>query len=204
MNDCVLSEPFDTLKNGLPEAYQHYFNLHCPRIYYYLLRCTRNAGLARSLSENTFIALSQSNVPIRDEDHLLRRLYLIARVCVLLFQKGRLTTGAMLEELQFYTQDDPNILDDPEVARNESLLALQEVLQKLSPDRLEIAELFFFQGLTVRSIALYLHTNEEQVKDYLTQAMQKLNDELSGRSENRRTGWRSIPALTPITGEYAA
>jgi RNA polymerase sigma factor (sigma-70 family) len=203
MSIAVLPQPLDAFR-GLPEACRDYFDQNCGRIYYYLLRQTRDQAAAKGLSENTFIALFKSNMPIGDEDYLLRRLYLIARVSFLLYQRGKATVGDLLAELAYFTQDVPTIMDDPDVVCNESLLTLQSVMQELIPEQLEIAELFFFQGLTARSIAHYLHIDEEQVRSYLTQALFKLNEALSTRAENRKSSWRRIPALTPLSGGHAA
>jgi RNA polymerase sigma factor (sigma-70 family) len=159
MNDLLGSpDYFDDFRNGSSEAFRHYFHLHHYRIYCYLLR---------------------------DADHLVCSLYLLARVAYQLYLKQKLSVRALEVELAFYTLDDPNIMEDPEVMQNETLIALQLSLQKLPPNKKEVAELYFFQGFTVKSIAEYLKTNEQIVKEYLSEIVQWLGNEVAGRNGDR-------------------
>ena len=123
---------FKAFQQGQPEAYRHYFHLHHYRIYCYLLGQVRDKKLARILTKNVFVLLIKIHATVRDADHLLRCLYLFARIAYLLHLREKWSAADLEAEFAFYSMDDPNIMEDPDVARNETLIALQEVLQKLS------------------------------------------------------------------------
>jgi len=171
---------FDGFKRRDPQAFRHYFLLHNYRIYCYLLQLSRDRVLARELTQNAFIILFYNPDLIKDEDHLLRRLYLNARVGYVLGSKGKLLSMD-LEVLAGFSYDDTNIMEDADIARNETLISLQTAMQKLPPAKREVAELYFFSGLSVSAIAKLLGLEEQSVREYLSQCLKRLCEELSGK-----------------------
>src|SRR5579883_2405962 len=141
-----LPNPFDAFRQRVPEAFRYYFVVHNYRIYCYLLHLSRDRSQAKELTEVAFMVLYYNPDLIRDEEHLLRRLYLNARAGYVLRSKGKLFS-IDVKVLAGFTYDDTNILEDVDVARNETLVSLQTAMQKLPPAKREVAELYFFQGL---------------------------------------------------------
>jgi DNA-directed RNA polymerase specialized sigma24 family protein len=179
MNDLHEStNPWEAFKRGEPEAFQHYFLLHNYRIYCYLLRSTRDRSSARGLTENAFVVLHRQKDHLTDDEHLLRRLYLNARVACLLWLKGTLSAAELGAELQFYAPDDESIMDDPEVVSNETLVTLQGAMQQFPPVRRVVAELYFFSGFSAQAIAQHLGVDEKSIRELISQSLQWLDEGL--------------------------
>jgi DNA-directed RNA polymerase specialized sigma24 family protein len=187
MNDLYEStNPWEAFKRGEPEAFQYYFLLHNYRIYCYLLRSTRDRGAARGLTENAFVVLHRQKDHLTDDEHLLRRLYLNARVAYLLWLKGTLSAAELGAELQFYPIDDEAIMDDPEVVSNETLVTLQGAMQQFPPVRRVVAELYFFSGFSAQAIAQHLGVDEKSIRELISQSLQWLDEGLAGRGTSSR------------------
>jgi RNA polymerase sigma factor (sigma-70 family) len=120
---------------------------------------------------------------IADAEHLLRRLYLNAKVGYLLRLKGKRSFLDIEDELVHYTAEDASIMEDPEVAENETLIALQTVMQKLPPAKRRVAELYFFQGSSVGMIARLLGLEEGAVKSIISETLKRLGEELMGKKK---------------------
>lgn len=182
MNDLhELSNPWESFKQGQPEAFRYYFHLHNYRIYCYLLRLTRDSIQAKELTENAFIVLFRNKEALVDAEHLLRRLYLSARVGFLLRLKGQRSSAELEGGLCYFFQEEADIMDDLEIARNETLIALQAAMQKLPPAKREVAELYFFQGLSLGGIARQLGLDEQSVKETISESLKWLGKELPGK-----------------------
>ena len=174
------TEPWESFKRGRSVAFLHYFNLHNSRIYYYLLRLLRNRAQAKEATRHAFVLVFRHYTEIEDEDHLLRRLYLNAKVAYLLRLKGKRSVPDLEEEVENYAHKDATIMDDPEVAKNETLLALEGVVQKLPPIKREVAELYFFQRFPIGAIAKLLGLEEGNVKAIISETFRRVEEELGG------------------------
>lgn len=174
------AEPWESFKQGRSVAFLHYFNLHNSRIYYYLLRLLRDQRQAREATRHAFIVIFRHKDQIEDEDHLLRRLYLNAKVAYLLRLKSKWSIPDLEKEVENYLEKDASIMDDPEVAKNETLLALEDFVQKLPPMKREVAELYFFQEFPIRAIAKLLGLEVENVKAIISESLQRLGEDLGG------------------------
>jgi RNA polymerase sigma-70 factor (ECF subfamily) len=186
MND--LHEPtnlWESLKQGRPEALRYFFHFHHYRIYCYLLRLTRDQEEAQELTQNAFIVLFHSRETIEDAEHLLQRLYLNAQMGFLLRLKGKRSSADLEVEMNYYAPKDAGVMDDPEIARNETLIALQGVMQKLPPVKRQVAELYFFQGFSLGAIARHLGLEEQRVKAYISETLKRLGEELEGKRTNK-------------------
>ena len=174
------TDPWESFKQGRSVAFLHYFNLHNSRIYYYLLRLLRNQAQARETTRHAFILVFRHPTQIEDEDHLLRRLYLNAKVGYLLRLKGNRSVSALEKEVESFVHKDADIMDDPEVAKNETLLALEDVVQKLPPMKREVAELYFFQRFSIGAIAKLLGLEVGNVKSILSEILRRVGEKLGG------------------------
>jgi len=128
-----LVDPFEGFKNGHPEAFRCYFHQHHYRIYCFLLRLTKDRRWAKVLTRDCFITLFRNYQLIRDAGQLLRVLYVLGRI--------GLTRDLQDEDVV----DDTEIMEDVDEARNETLIALQQALQRLSGAKRELTELYFFR-----------------------------------------------------------
>jgi len=165
------SNLWNSFKQGRTEAFHYFFRLHNSRIYYYLLRLLRDEEQAREATKHAFIALFHHRAQIEDADHVLRRLYLNARVAYLLRLKGMGFFWELEEVMAHYAHKDATIMDDPEIAQNETLLALQDVLQNLPPLKRAVAELYFFQGFSISAIANHLKLDEAVVRAIISETL---------------------------------
>ncbi|HWB94248.1 MAG TPA: sigma-70 family RNA polymerase sigma factor [Puia sp.] len=175
-----LPNPWESFQQGEPEAFRYYFLLHNYRIYCYLLYLSKDQAQSKELTQNVFVALFRNKDVIKDQEHLLRRLYLSARVRYFLRLKGRRFPD-LEEKLVYYVEDDENIMEDPDIARNETLLAVQDAMQKLPPAKREVAELYFFQGFSTAAIARHLGLDEQSVREIISQSMKRLGEDLLGK-----------------------
>ncbi|HEV2478589.1 MAG TPA: sigma-70 family RNA polymerase sigma factor [Puia sp.] len=159
------------------------------RIYYFLLRLLRDQEHAKEATNHVFLVLFHHSAEIEDEDHLLRRLYLIAKVAFLLRLKGKRSFVDLEAEVANNAHEEASIMEDVEVAQNETLLTLQAVTQKLPPVKREAAELYFFQGFSKGAIARHLGLEEGIVKAIISETLQLVGEELAGK--NRLSGIRA-------------
>ena len=172
--------PWESFKQGRSIAFLHYFNLHNSRIYYYLLRLLRDQAQAKETTRHAFIILFRHKDQIQDEDHLLRRLYLNAKVAYLLRLKDNRSIPDLEKEVENYLEKDSSIMDDPEVAKNETLLALEDVVQKLPPMKREVAELYFFQEFPMHAIGELLGLEVGNIRTIISEILRRVGEKLGG------------------------
>jgi RNA polymerase sigma factor (sigma-70 family) len=172
------TDPWESFKQGRSVAFLHYFNLHNSRIYYYLLRLLRDQAQAREVTRHAFVLIFRKYTEIEDEEHLLRRLYLNAKVGYLLRLKGKRSIPELEKEVENYAQKDETIMDDPDVARNETLLALEDIVQQLPQMKREVAELYFFQAFPTSAIAQLLGLEERNVRSIISEILQRVGEQL--------------------------
>jgi RNA polymerase sigma-70 factor, ECF subfamily len=180
-----LSNPWEAFKQGQPEAFRYYFQLHNYRIYCYLLRLTRDRGQAEVMTEKAFLVAYELRDLLADEGQLLRRLYWNAQVAHVVRLADIQSKEKLWETLEIYAKDREQIMDDPEVVRNETLIALQGTMQRLPQSPREVAELFFFQGMPVKSIAGDLGLDEQSVRRSILQTLKRLGEELAASGANK-------------------
>jgi RNA polymerase sigma-70 factor (ECF subfamily) len=190
---AVQSSPFEAFTQGHSGSFRFYFHLHNYRIYCYLLHKTRKKALSKDLTQIVFIVLFKNQSKIRDSGHLLRFLYVLARLSFLLSRHGKVQPNDLDAELAGCGQDDPGIMDDPDIVRNETLLALQSAVQTLPPEKREVVELYFFQQLSVPSISERLNLDGKIVREHLSQSLQWIGDKIS-----------SFNSIERIPGNHAA
>jgi RNA polymerase sigma-70 factor, ECF subfamily len=186
MNDLHASHDFwEAFQQGKPEGFHHYFQLHNYRIYCYLLRLTRDREQAEEITEKAFLIAYELRDLLADEEHLLRRLYWNAQMAHVVRLSEIPSKEKLWEVLEIYAKDREQIMDDPEVVRNETLIALQETMQRLPQSPREVAELFFFQGMPVKSIAGDLGVDEQSVRRSILQTLKRLGEELAASGNKR-------------------
>lgn len=177
------ADPWESFKQGRSVAFLHYFNLHNSRIYYYLLRLIRDQVQARETTRHAFIVIFRDVSQIEDEDHLVRRLYLNAKVGYLLRLKGKRSIPDLEKEVGYYVEKEASIMDDPEVAKNETLLAMEDIVQKLPPMKREVAELYFFQELPIGTIGKLMGLELGNVKAIISEILQRVGEGLRGNDD---------------------
>lgn len=177
------ADPWESFKQGRSVAFLHYFNLHNSRIYYYLLRLLRDQAQARETTRHAFIVIFRDVSQIEDEDHLVRRLYLSAKVGYLLRLKGKRSIPDLEKEVEYYVEKEASIMDDPEVAKNETLLAMEDIVQKLPPMKREVAELYFFQELPIGTIGKLMGLELGNVKAIISEILQRVGEGLRGNDD---------------------
>jgi RNA polymerase sigma factor (sigma-70 family) len=178
------SDPFDNFKAGKPEAFRHFFRTHHYRIYCFLLRQAKERRRSRELTHYCFIVLFRNCGIIRDQKHMLRVLYILTRIGLLL-QVLNADPVEMLEAAWKTTEpDDVEILEDPDVTRNETLNAVQQGMRELPSTKRELAKLYFFQGMTIQAIAQYLGIDEIVVREHISQMLKRLVDELADQGKS--------------------
>lgn len=167
-------DALDNFKAGCPKAFRHFFRVHNYRIYCFLLRQTRDRRPSRELTKHCFIVLFRNYRVIKDQENMLRVLYILARISLLL-PLGEANAVEVLEEAWTTAgPDDAGILEDPDVTRNETLLAVQQVIQQLSGAKRELAELYFFQGMTITAIAQFLGIDKSVAREQISQMLRRL------------------------------
>ncbi len=115
---------------------------------------------------------------------MLRVLYVLARIGLLL-QVLNADPVEMLEAVWKTTEpDDVEILEDPDVTRNETLNAVRQAMWELPHTKRGLAELYFFQGMTIRAIAQFLGIDEIVVREHISQMLKRLVDELADQGKS--------------------
>jgi DNA-directed RNA polymerase specialized sigma24 family protein len=125
-------DAFKAFQNGRREAFRCFFRQHHYRIYCYLFRETRNRVRSQELTKYCFVVLFRNYTIVKDEDHMLRILYLLARMSLVLQLREPDGPEMLEEEWRISGLDDDGIMDDPDVMKNEILIAVQRALRNLS------------------------------------------------------------------------
>jgi DNA-directed RNA polymerase specialized sigma24 family protein len=137
---------FEAFRNGQPEAFRHFFRQHNYQIYIYLLRQTRDRGRSRELTKYCFLVLFRNYKTIKDEAQMLRILYVLARLSLLLQLVEADAVQVLESAWKTRGQDDSEIMDDPAVIGNETLLAIQRALQKILPRQTRVSRTLLLPG----------------------------------------------------------
>lgn len=183
MNDLLDElQPLDLFKAfqlGQQEAFRHFFGQHHYRMYCYLVRQTRDRQRSRELTRYCFVVLFRNHNLVKDEAHLLRILYMLARMSMVLQPREPDATAVLEDEWRARGQDDDGVMDDSSVISNETLLSIQRALQKLNRPQRELAELFFFQGMAIQAIARLLGVGEAVIREAISEILQQLGEGLA-------------------------
>ncbi|GGB23639.1 hypothetical protein GCM10011511_54370 [Puia dinghuensis] len=163
--------PFESFKRGEEEGFRYYHELHYPRIYLYMLGMTLDKDDADEFTHEAFIALSLNYQRIKDEQHLLKFLYLVARNIFFRSLRGEKLHQFVLLDEDHDVVDEPRMMEDAEAIKNEALELLGEAMKKLSPKRKAVVELYFYQDMKVRAIAACLRISEQTVRNHLSESM---------------------------------
>ena len=124
-------DPFEAFRHGRLDGFRHFYGEYSYRIYRYLFHQTGEEDRSKELIKYCFIVLFRNHNLVNDQAHLLRILYLLARMSVALALKGPDGILALENEWRTGGQDDAAIMDDPAVKRNEMRIAIQWVLQQV-------------------------------------------------------------------------
>jgi RNA polymerase sigma factor (sigma-70 family) len=177
-------EPIDHFQGfaqGQMGAFRHFYRKSSYCFFVYLLRQTRDRKRSMELNKLSFLVLFCNHKLIKDEAHMLRVLYILSRHSLLLELTEPDTLQALEEIWQKTAKDEEGIMDDPAVIANESLHVVQRALLQLSRDKRKLAELYFFQGMSVIEIALKLGIEEAVIKEQLSELVKKLGEDPDGK-----------------------
>ncbi len=156
--------------HALTELYERYAN----RVYSLAIAIVGGRETAQEVTQDTFLKVWRHPEHYRsDQGHFAAWLLTIARHCAIDRLRQRKRRGAHSLSL-----DDPNLpemgnsVQDSETRWQE----LRYLLDELPREQREVIVLAFYQGMSQREIAAYLHLPLGTVKTRLRLGMQKLRD----------------------------
>ena len=165
------------MRHGDEDAYREFFRLYFHRLLAYLLVITRgNESLAQDLLQQTMIKVAKHIRVLEEEDILWRWLTLLARTTA--FDHSRKTSRYFNFLQRFWASRSPATDAPDETSFRDALAAGLELLE--SEER-NILQKKYFDGASVREIALKFAMTEKAVESRLTRARAKLKEQLLKR-----------------------
>ena len=173
---------------GDDTAFNKLVSLWYKRIYNYAFKYAGSHDLAMDIAQNTFIAVHQKIVQLRDVKSFKPWLYRIAINCSHAeVRKQKRISGISLdstvneggEEIKFEIQDDLRYQPDAKLQRQELADIIMSCLQTLSEEQRLVVIMKEYEGLKFREIAEALEISENTAKSRLYYGLKHLRSKLS-------------------------
>lgn len=162
------------------EAFEELYHRYSVSIYNYLLRLTREQGVAEEILQEVFVSVWEGAGRFRGQAKVSTWLYRIAHHRAVDWLRKRRPT-LLEEDAQLPADDQP----EAEALGSWRVDQVQAALAQLSPDHLAVLELVFFQELSYREVARIIGCPVGTVKSRVSYAKRHLSGVL------RRMGFDS-------------
>jgi RNA polymerase sigma-70 factor, ECF subfamily len=154
------------------------FTRHQVPLYRWVRRIVGNEPLAEDLLSDVFLDVWRQAGSFKARSSVSTWLMSIARFKALLARRRR--TDAQFEDGSIAEVPDP--MDDPErtLEKKDQGKVLRNSLAKLSPEHIEVIDLVYYHGKSVKEIAQILGIAEGTVKTRMLHARRKLAELVNG------------------------
>lgn len=154
-------------------ALRTFFARYHVRLYRYLVRLTRNEGLAEDMVNEVFLSVWRNAASFQGQSAVSSWVYAIAhnRAMSELRKKSEIT----LDDPDSYDEADDSDTPEETVMKTDKGAALRECLLKLTPEHREVIELVYYHDKSVKEAADIVGIPENTVKTRMFHARQKLS-----------------------------
>lgn len=149
--------------------FEQVFQQHNQMIFRIAFLYLKNEADALDVVQNTFIKLLKKN-NFNNDEHLKRWLL---RVCI----------NLCINNLKSYWKRNVYSFEEEYYIQDNADLQLQELVFKLPPKYKGVIHLYYYEGYSIKEIALILNISESAVKQRLKRAREKLKIKLEDKHE---------------------
>ncbi|HEV9035724.1 MAG TPA: sigma-70 family RNA polymerase sigma factor [Puia sp.] len=155
------------------DAFAAVYRRYCDSVYLCTRKLSGDDDLASDLTQEVFKGLWDYRSQLRDARHLRSYIFFMARCHFLEHLRKVRTVVAAQEELALLSDpSEPSI--ELAIITEEVFAELEAALRQLSPQRKQVMQLRYFEGLDIRSIALRLDIAPQTVRNHISQAIEFL------------------------------
>lgn len=160
------------------KAFEEVFNTYHRKLYYYVLSKTQSDFQAEEIVQLTFIKLWKYRASLSEDVPLSAQLFRIAKTVLIdEFRKESVSTNY---KLHLETGRDYDLNTAPSnLFRNDVIMRLQYLLQKMPPIRRKIFELSRFEELSHKEIASRLSISPKTVENHINLSLRFLKKHLT-------------------------
>lgn len=165
-------QQFSLFREGNVPAFNYFFQLYHRPLHIFVLNVLHSTTIAEEITDDVFILLRDNRLRIKDPEHLVKFLYLVARrraIAHLINIKRR--TELELGWAKYQYEWDSR-MDEAERRKDQILSLIYQHTDKLPPKQKEIFLLSFSQRMDVHAIAAKMGTSEKNVYKHLSKAYQ--------------------------------
>ena len=154
-------------------ALRTFFARYHVRLYRYLVRLTRNEGLAEDMINEVFLSVWRNAASFQGQSAVSSWVFAIARNRAMseLRKKSEIT----LDDPDSYDEVDDSDTPEETAMKADKGAALRECLLKLTPEHREVIELVYYHDKSVKEVADVVGIPENTVKTRMFHARQKLS-----------------------------
>lgn len=162
---------FAEFKNGDPNAFRYFFDLHHKSLYLIILGIVDEPEEAKDIIAEAFEKLSNNRGKINDAEHLGRYLFIVARNGAIDYFRKQETRRRALNELGHLEETVYTEPTESEIVHVRLLERIARTVQRFPAKRKKIFLLYYFIDEPVRSIANRLQIKEQTVRNQLNRAI---------------------------------
>ncbi|MBS1604458.1 MAG: RNA polymerase sigma factor [Bacteroidetes bacterium] len=163
-------EQVDLLKKGNGGAFKFFYDLYHRSLYGYVFNLIHNGTVAEEIIDDVFVLLWNDRKKIKDANHLVNFLYLVARRMAIAHLVNLKKQVEMEEAWATYQYEWVTQFDEVELAKDKILSLIFQHIENLPSKQKEVFLLSFAERLDVHSIAKRLGTTEKNVYKHLAKS----------------------------------
>ena len=154
-------------------ALRTFFARYHVRLYRYLVRLTRNEGLAEDMINEVFLSVWRNAASFQGQSAVSSWVFAIARNRAM--SELRKKSETTLDDPDSYDEVDDSDTPEETAMKADKGAALRECLFKLTPEHREVIELVYYHDKSVKEVADIVGIPENTVKTRMFHARQKLS-----------------------------
>jgi len=163
-------EQFDLFRKGNGRAFKFFYDLYHRSVYVYVFNLMHDGTVAEEIIDDVFVLVWDDRKKIKDANHLVNFLYLVARRMAIAHLVNLKKQVEMEEAWAIYQYEWATQFDEVELAKDKVLSLIFQHIGDLPPKQKEVFLLSFTERLDVRSISKKLGTSEKNVYKHLAKA----------------------------------
>lgn len=165
-----MPEQFSLFSKGNGRAFKYFYDLYHRSVYLYIFNLIHSSAVAEEIIDDVFVLLWNDREKIKDANHLVNFLYLVARRMSIAHLVNLKKQVELEEAWAIYQYEWATQSDEVEIAKDKILSLIFEHIGNLPPKQKEVFLLSFTERMDVRSIARHLGTSEKNVYKHLSRA----------------------------------
>jgi len=157
------------LRNNDVDAFNVLYWEYHAAIYANALKLIKDPVIAEDIVQEVFVTLWGKRHTIDPEQDIAGWLFVISHHKTIDQLKRKLKAALAQKNLSIFREDHSVIVDAD--VKEEQLCAIEEAMEKLSPQKRKVFELCKVEGRTYKKAAEELHISKYTVKEYLSEAL---------------------------------